>query len=141
MFQVIEIFQPRGISKYFLTGLKEHTVLVVFDFSHTFFTLVLPSVFTVLGATPHTRQVTPLQSVGVIIFVSTPEMCLVYDKFLILVLAYALPIEHCSMELARFVRLVSMSSISCIMPSSLILDFMCSIIDAPGISKVKSISI
>ena len=81
MFLVIEIFQARGISKYFLTGLKEHTVLVVFDFSHTFFTLVLPSVFTVLGATPHTRQVTPLQSVGVIIFVSTPEMCLIYDKF------------------------------------------------------------
>ena len=27
MFQVIEIFQAQGISKYFLTGLKEHTVL------------------------------------------------------------------------------------------------------------------
>ena len=26
MFQVIEIVQARGISKYFLTGLKEHTV-------------------------------------------------------------------------------------------------------------------
>ena len=26
MFQVIEIFQARGICKYFLTGLKEHTV-------------------------------------------------------------------------------------------------------------------
>ena len=26
MFQVKEIFQARGISKYFLTGLKEHTV-------------------------------------------------------------------------------------------------------------------
>ena len=28
MFQVIEIFQARGISKYFLTGLKEHTVFM-----------------------------------------------------------------------------------------------------------------
>ena len=29
MFQVIEIFQAREISKYFLTGLKEHTVVFV----------------------------------------------------------------------------------------------------------------
>ena len=28
MFQVIEILQARGISKYFLTGLKEHTVYI-----------------------------------------------------------------------------------------------------------------
>ena len=29
MFQVIEIVQARGISKYFLTGLKEHTVVML----------------------------------------------------------------------------------------------------------------
>ena len=35
MFQVIEIFQARGISKYFLTGLKEHTVLYIVQYRLT----------------------------------------------------------------------------------------------------------
>ena len=33
MFQVIEMVQARGISKYFLTELKEHTVFGAFPFT------------------------------------------------------------------------------------------------------------
>ena len=39
MFQVIEISQARGISKYFLTGLKEHTVEGYFSYKEVYLSI------------------------------------------------------------------------------------------------------